>query len=197
MASATADTDRHVPFGFGLLGVLERNWWLLLFRGLVSILFGFVAMFWPLATLVSLAVLWGIYALADGIFALGAGIAGRGPPGSRWWLILVGLFGIVAGIAAVLLPGLTAHLLLVLIGVWAVAIGAAQVVGAIAVRREIEGEWMLVVSGLLCIVLGAMIFTRPAAAAVAMLWTIGFFAMVIGFCYVALAVRLRLRHRRH
>lgn len=196
MASASGErAGFHV--GVGLLHSLERNWWLLLFRGLVSILFGFVAMFWPLATLVSLAILWGIYALADGIFALGAGIAGQGPPGSRWWLITVGLLGIVGGVAAMLLPGLTAQLLLMLIAVWAIAIGAAQVVGAIALRREIAGEWMLIASGLLCVLLGMMIFARPAAAAVAMLWTIGGFALIIGFCYVGLAVRLRLGHRRH
>ena len=91
----------QLPLGGGILGALAENWWLLLLRGLAAIAFGVIAFFWPAITLVALTYLWGAYALADGMIAIGAAFSARGvDAGPRWWLGLSGAVGILAGIIA-------------------------------------------------------------------------------------------------
>ena len=91
--------------------------------------------------------LWGAYSFADGIFSLGAAIMGKAAPTqSRWWLAVTGVLGIAAGLIAFFAPGLTAGVLLIFIAIWAIAIGVMAIVGAIQLRKEIEGEWLLILS---------------------------------------------------
>jgi uncharacterized membrane protein HdeD (DUF308 family) len=175
-----------------LAHALARNWWLLLLRGIVGIVFGLVAFFMPGLTLLSLIFLWGAYALADGAFSLWAAVSGRVSEGaSRWWLAVAGLAGIAAGVIAWVWPGPTALALLVLIAAWAIATGVMQVWGAIKLRKEIEGEWLLGLSGSLSILLGVVLLLQPAAGAVAVVWWIGAFAILMGIAYIGLALRLR------
>jgi uncharacterized membrane protein HdeD (DUF308 family) len=188
MATTSPAAD---PFAATLLGSLREKWWLLLLRGIAGIVFGILAYAWPIVTLLSLAILWGAYALADGIFALWASIAGPGRTGARWWLALAGVAGIVAGLVTFFLPGLTAWLLVLVIASWAIAVGVLQIVGAIALRKEIEGEWMLVLGGVVSVVLGVAILVWPLAGAVATVWTIGAFSIVFGVFHLALAFKLR------
>src|SRR5262245_36957738 len=181
------------PLGrFVLSQALARNWWLLLLRGAIAIIFGIVALFWPGATLLSLIFLWGAYAIADGVFSLWAAITGRvGEKASRWWLAVVGLVDIAAGVIAWVWPAKTALVLLVLIAIWAIATGAMQVWGAIKLRKEIEGEWLLGLTGSLSILLGIVLLLQPAAGALAVVWWIGAFAVIMGFANIGLALRLR------
>ena len=192
---ALTGTARENLRGIGRLALahaLARNWWLLMLRGIVGVVFGLVAFFLPGLTLLSLIFLWGAYALADGAFSLWAAITGRvGEKASRWWLAVAGLAGIAAGIIAWVMPGPTALALLVLIAVWAIATGIMQVWGAIKLRKEIEGEWLLGLSGSLSILLGVVLLLQPAAGAVAVVWWIGAFAILMGIAYIALALRLR------
>jgi uncharacterized membrane protein HdeD (DUF308 family) len=133
-----------------LVRALAENWWLLLLRGVVSIIFGVLAFIWPGLTLVALIFLWGAYAIVDGGIALWAAISGRGPEiAPRWWLAIVGIVGLLAGLVAFASPGLTALVLLMFIAGWAIVIGALEIWGAIQLRKEIEGEWWLILSGLL------------------------------------------------
>src|SRR5262245_44550755 len=129
--------------GSPLLHTLAENWWLVLLRGIAALILGVLAFVWPGITLVSLILLCGIYALADGLFAMWAAVAGRGGGlVPRWWLAIVGIAGVVAGILTFVWPGLTAQILLLLIACWAIVIGAMQIWGAIQLRKEIEGEWL-------------------------------------------------------
>lgn len=191
MTSASASPRGSNPFESTLLRPLRERWWLFLLRGLAGIVFGVLAFVWPILTLLSLAILWGAYALADGIFALWAGLAGRGGAAQRWWLALVGAAGILAGVLTFSWPGLTAQFFIFVIAGWAIVIGVLQIIGAIGVRKEIEGEWMLILSGIVSVLLGIAILAWPLAGALAMVWTIGAFSIVAGCCYLALAFRLR------
>lgn len=186
----------HGPGAFftslGLLQAMAERWWLVLLRGIAAILFGILAFGWPGLTLVALTLVWGAYAIVDGALALGGAISGKAAPfAPRWWLAVVGICGIVAGGVAFYSPVTTAQVLLWFIGAWAVVVGALQVWGGWRLRKEIEGEWMLIASGLLWIALGVILYAQPAAGALAVAWLIGTLAVLAGFNYVMLAFRLR------
>jgi uncharacterized membrane protein HdeD (DUF308 family) len=169
---------------------------LLLLRGIVTIAFGVLAFIWPGLTLLTLIFLWGAYAIADGVFALGAAVSSKGGEiAPRWWLALIGLAGILAGLLAFVWPTITAQVLLVFIASWAILTGALQIWGAIQLRKEIEVEWMLVLSGLLSIALGVALLARPGVGALAVIWLIGSFAILVGCIYVSLALWLK-KHKR-
>ena len=179
-----------------LLPALAENWLLLLLRGIVTIAFGVLAFIWPGLSLLTLIFLWGAYAIADGVFALGAALSSKGGEiAPRWWLALIGLAGILAGLLAFVWPAITAQVLLVFIASWAILTGALQIWGAIQLRKEIEVEWMLVLSGLLSIALGVALLARPGVGALAVIWLIGSFAILVGCIYVSLALWLK-KHKR-
>ena len=92
-------------------------------------------------------------------------------------------------------PAITAQVLLVFIASWAILTGALQIWGAIQLRKEIEVEWMLVLSGLLSIALGVALLARPGVGALAVIWLIGSFAILVGCIYVSLALWLK-KHKR-
>jgi uncharacterized membrane protein HdeD (DUF308 family) len=163
-----------------------------LLRGLFAVLFGVLTFVWPGVTLVTLILFYGVYALMDGVLAVVAAIQGRAPA-PRWWLAIVGLAGIAAGVLTLLWPGLTALLLLFLIAGWAIASGITQIVGAIEVRKQIEGEWLLIVGGILSVLFGLFLLARPGAGALAVIFVIGTYAIAYGVLLIWFALRLR-RH---
>ena len=171
--------------------LFSRNWWTLALRGLVAILFGIVAFVWPGMTLLTLVFLFGAYALADGVFALiNAYRAPRGYP--RFGrLIFHGLISLAAGIAAFVVPGITALALLVLIGVWAIVTGILEITAAVELRKVIAHEWLMALGGVLSVLFGIAILVQPAAGALALLWWIGGFAVLFGIVLMTLAFRVR------
>ncbi len=188
----TSTGDLQAAMARPMLHELAKNWWLILLRGICAIIFGVLTFVWPGVTLVTLVLLYGAFALADGIFALGAAIAGRTPE-PRWWLALVGLLGIAAGIVTLLWPGMTAVILLFFIAAWAIASGVMQIVGAIRLRKEISDEWLLIASGVLSVLFGLVLLARPGLGALSMIFVIGAFAIVYGILEVMFSLRLR-RH---
>jgi len=185
-----------LPRGLGpAVQIVADNWWMLLIRGIIAIVFGIAAFAWPGLTLLSLTLLWGAYAVVDGIFALWAGITGRGAAGGmRWWLAIVGVIGVLAGILAFAAPGAVMAALLLYIGIWAIIVGAMEIWGAFWLRREIEGELWLALTGVLTVIFGAIMVFEPTAAALGLVWLIGGFAIVIGVTLIGLAFRLRRFH---
>jgi uncharacterized membrane protein HdeD (DUF308 family) len=186
-AMATA-TDRK-PALPGL-HALAKNWWLLLLRGISGIIFGVLAFIWPGITLLTLIIFYGAYALMDGIFAIAAAMRG-GDAQSRWWLILIGILGIAAGVLTFLWPGLTALVLATFIGAWSLIHGVFEIVGAIKIRKEIDNEWWLILSGALSVLFGFVMLIMPGAGAVALVWVIGAYSIIFGALLVGFAFRLR------
>ncbi len=170
---------------------LARNWWALALRGVCAILFGLAAFLWPGITIAVLVVLFGAYAFVDGIFALVAGVRSAGES-ERWWvLVLEGVAGILAGVIAFFWPGITAIALVYVIAAWAVVTGVFEIVAAIRLREQIEGEWLLGLSGVASLLLGIALILMPVAGAVAFIWVIGSYAILFGILLIALAFRLR------
>ena len=176
----------------GLLSSLADNWWLLLLRGVAAIAFGVLAFFWPGLTLITLTVLWGAYALVDGVIAIWAAFnASGGDAGPRWWLGLSGVAGILAGVVTLYYTGETTLVLLMFIAVWAIIIGALQIWGAIALRKVLQHEWLLILNGVLSIAFGVVLLAQPGTGALALAWTIAWYAIFFGCLYVAFAFKLR------
>jgi uncharacterized membrane protein HdeD (DUF308 family) len=174
-----------------LATLLSRYWWVLLIRGLLAIAFGLMAYAWPGLTLGVLILFFGAYALVDGISSVASAIGGHAAGTPRWPLVLRGVLGIVAGLLTLFAPGITAVALLLYIAVWAILTGIAEIVTAIRLRREIEGEWLLALSGLASVVFGVLLIARPGIGALAVVWLIAAYAIVYGVLLVALAFRAR------
>src|SRR5262245_7075631 len=163
---------------------LARNWGWIVLRGLAAIVFGIMSFAWPQMTLAALVIVWGAYALADGVFALAAGVRLR-----MWQLGIIGLLGVAAGVVTFMRPGLTALALLAFIACWALFMGVFQVAAAIRFRKVIPNEWMLVLSGVLSIAFGALMLARPGAGALAVVWIIGWYATLSGLMQLVLGFR--------
>jgi uncharacterized membrane protein HdeD (DUF308 family) len=175
-----------------MLETLARNWWAVGIRGLAALLFGLLAIIWPGITVLALLALFGAYALVDGVVALGTAFFGRrGAAADRGWLVVEGIAGIAAGIVTFVWPGVTALVLLWLIAAWAFVTGIFEIVAAVRLRREIRGEWLLILSGALSVLFGLVLVIWPATGALAVIYLIGIYAIVFGVVLLALAFRLR------
>jgi uncharacterized membrane protein HdeD (DUF308 family) len=173
------------------MAILIRNWWALALRGLAAIVFGLAALVVPGITLVVLIALFGAYALVDGIFALVAAVRAA-ERHQRWGpLLLEGVSGIVVGVLTFAWPGVTALILLYFIAAWAILTGLFALMGAVRLRREIDGEWLLGLTGLLSVVFGLLLVAFPGAGALTVVWLIGTYALIFGVLLVWLALRLR------
>jgi uncharacterized membrane protein HdeD (DUF308 family) len=187
---ATMSVMSSAPDGAPILPMLARYWWLILLRGIAAIIFGVLAFIWPGITLVTLILFWGAFALVDGVLALAHAIMG-GNMGSRWWLALIGVAGIAAGILTFVWPGLTALVLLVFIAAWAIVSGVFEIIGAIRLRKEIDNEWTLILGGVISVLFGLIILVAPGAGALGLIWAIAAYAIVFGVLMVMAALRLK------
>ena len=173
------------------MDILSRNWGWLVLRGIVAIVFGVLTFFQPQITLAALVLMFGAYSLADGAFAIVWAIANRHEESAWVPLAIGGLLGIAAGIVTFLFPAMTTVALLMIVAAWAIAIGVTTIVAAIQLRKEITGEWRLVLSGLLSVALGVILIAAPGVGALAMVLWIGGYAIASGILQVALGFRLR------
>lgn len=179
-----------------LAGILSRNWWLILLRGLIAVIFGFLTWFQPEISLNALVFLFGVYVIADGAIGAWIAIIGRKEHEDWWVLLLWGLLGIGVGVLAFLAPSITALILLFYIAIWAIATGILEIVAAIRLRKEIKGEWLLILGGLLSVVFGVFLIVQPSAGILALLWLIAAYAVFFGILLVALALKVRVFNRR-
>lgn len=171
--------------------VLARNWWLLALRGAAAVVFGLLTLFNPLASLAVLVIFFGAFALADGIFAVAAGATA--PAGNRrWgWLIAGGIVSALIGILALVAPQTTTLALTFYIAAWAVIVGITQIIAAIRLRKEIAGEFWLILGGALSVLFGLFAFINPLGGALTITFIIGFYALIFGVSMLILAFRLR------
>jgi uncharacterized membrane protein HdeD (DUF308 family) len=170
---------------------LAKYWWIFLLRGIFSVVFGVLAFVMPGLTIATLVIVWGAYALVDGIFSLYASATGRTHTDDHWLVGLQGLIGLAAGILTLLMPGVTALGLLIAIAAYSLVVGVLQIAAAIKLRKEIEGEFWLGLSGLVSILFGMFIIARPGEGALAVIWIIGAYALIFGVFLIAFAFQIK------
>ncbi len=171
---------------FSAVRTMSEHWWVVLLRGVLAILFGVLAYTWPGLTALILVTIWGVYALIDGVFGVIAGIRGK------WTsLVIMGLLGIAAGLVALLRPGLAAVSLLWVLAIWVIVAGAMQIAAAIRLRKEVQGEWLWILSGLLMVGLGLVFFLRPGAGILSVTWLLASLAILWGILLVMLSFKLK------
>ena len=175
-----------------LTTVLVRNWWALALRGVLAMLFGVIAFVLPGVTLAVLIALFGAYALVDGFLSIVAGVKAAEHHERFGSLLWRGIVGIAAGLAALALPAVTAIVLTLIIGVWAIVTGVLEIVAAVHLHRA-HGEWLLIMNGVLSVVFGLALVVAPGFGLLTLVWIVGGYAIFFGLIMLTLAVRLRAR----
>jgi uncharacterized membrane protein HdeD (DUF308 family) len=174
-----------------MLGVLARNWWALLIRGIAAVVFGVLAFAWPGATIVALIILFGAYAFVDGVFAIVAAVRAA-QAHERWWpFLLEGIVGIAIAAITYFEPHVTAFALYFTIAAWAFLTGIFEIAAAIQLRKQIANELWLILGGVLSLIFGILMIWQPLAGAIAIVWVIGAYAVVFGILMIGLSLRLR------
>jgi uncharacterized membrane protein HdeD (DUF308 family) len=170
---------------------LSLNWSALALRGIVAIVFGIFAFLLPGLTLAALILLFAAYAFVDGVSHLITAFRHRAAGGPDWLSVVGGIAGIAAGIVAAFLPGITALFLVTLIGAWAIVTGVMEIIAAYQLRKEIRGEWLLALNGVVSVLFGIFLWLFPGTGALALVWLIAAFAIISGVVLLALAFRMR------
>jgi uncharacterized membrane protein HdeD (DUF308 family) len=173
-----------------MAAILVGNWWALALRGVVAILFALIAFLWPGITAAALILLFGAYALIDGVFALIAGLRLAQQHGRSAPLLIEGILNILVGIIVFVWPGPALIATIYLIAIWAIITGIVLIAAGIALIRH-SGEWLLVPGGVISILLGLILFISPEAGVVALSWWFGIYALLFGIAMVSAAFRIR------
>ena len=174
-----------------MLGLVSRDWWVFAIRGIAALTFGILAFIWPETTLTVLVFLFGAYVLVDGASLLVALVRGDAVARRHAWAVgATGVLGIVAGVVTFASPGLTAMSLLYLVAFWAIATGTFQVIAAVALRRELDGEFWMTLGGVASIVFGALLVAFPGEGLISLVWLVGLWSVVFGVSSLGLARRL-------
>src|SRR6266403_6028530 len=174
-----------------MIEALKRHWWVPVIRGIAAIVFGIIAFTHPGLAATTLVLFFGAWVLIDGIFRVVGAIGHRASDPDWGWHLVIGLLGIIVGLLTFHAPGITALALVIYIAAWALMIGVTEIALAIKMRREIKGEWLLILMGLASIVFAALLLWNPVAGAAALIWIIAWYAVIIGVLAIIFGFRLR------
>jgi uncharacterized membrane protein HdeD (DUF308 family) len=174
--------------------ILGKNWWAVLIRGILAIVFGIIAIAWPAHALAAVILVFGAYAFVDGIFAIISAIRSAARH-AHWFALLVeGILGVIIGIISFVHPGITALAFLYFIAAWAIITGLLELFAAFRLRRDLGGEFLFILGGLASIIFGILLVIFPGAGAFVVVTIIGIYAIIFGVVLVLLSLRLKKWH---
>jgi uncharacterized membrane protein HdeD (DUF308 family) len=175
-----------------MLAILAKNWWVIAIRGVAAIIFGIITIVSPQAALLTIVYLFAAYAIVDGLSSILAAVRGEGiTRGHGLWFFVLGAIGVIAGIGSIVYPNITALVLLYFVAAWAIVGGATQVYMSYQLRKEIQGEWLLALSGIAAIAFGVLLIVYPGAGLLSVLALVATFAIIYGVILLILAWKLR------
>jgi uncharacterized membrane protein HdeD (DUF308 family) len=181
-----------------MIRAILKYWWVFTLRGVIAIAFGLASLLWPALTLGIMVLLFGLFALFEGLLTILTSL-GKGDEKGGWTLLFEGFAGVLvcvivllgSSIGAMLWPRVAAVMLVFYIAGWAILTGLFRIITAIRIRREIKGEWILGLSGLISILVGLILIFRPEAGVLAVAWLIGIFAIILGIFQLLLGLKFR------
>lgn len=177
--------------GTPVLHAVASTWWMWLIRGLAAIIFGVLAFTWPGLTWITIAILFGAYALVDGIFAIVAAVRAAQHQ-QRWWpFLLEGIVGIVIAAITWYDIRITIAALYLTIAAWAFITGILEIVAAVQLRKHISNEIWLIIGGIASIAFGVLLLLFPLIGALTVIYIIAAYAIVFGIIMIGFAFRLR------
>jgi uncharacterized membrane protein HdeD (DUF308 family) len=174
-----------------LIETLKRHWWVPVIRGIAAIVFGVIAFLYPGLTIAVLVLLFGAWVLVDGVFRIVGAIGHRASDSDWGFNLIIGILGIIIGFLTFHAPGITALALVIYIAAWALMIGATEIAVAIKLRREIKGEWFLILMGLASIVFAILLLWNPVLGAATLIWIMAWYAVIFGVLAIIFGLRLR------
>jgi len=169
----------------------NEHWWAIALRGLLALIFGILVLAWPGVAIAIFVIIFGAYVFVDGAFTLVAAIRYKAGAGRRAWLFIRGIAGIIVGLFIFFLPEIAAVALLILIAAWALVTGVMELIFAFSANQDTAIRWMFAISGILSLVLGALMLARPLIGALVIAWVIGAYAVLAGILLIILGFRLR------
>jgi uncharacterized membrane protein HdeD (DUF308 family) len=179
------------------VGRITGNWWALALRAIAAIIIGVFALTRPGITVIALVTLFGVYAMADGLFAIVAAIRGIHAR-ERWgWMMFEGIVGLIVGIVALTNPAIGALALTWLVAGWALSTGVLEIIAGIRLRKIMTGEWLLLVAGILSVILAFLIISRPRLGIVLLVSWVGAYALISGIVLLGVAFRVRSWTKAH
>jgi uncharacterized membrane protein HdeD (DUF308 family) len=171
--------------------LLKKSWWMLALRGVAALLFGVLAIIWPDITLLVLVALFAVFAFVTAGVSIFGAVQNRKTDKGWWMVLLLGLFAFASGVIAVIYPAVTALVLVLLMGANALVTGVLDIAVAVRLRKTIQNEWLLILTGIISVVFGILVMVFPGAGALAMVWMVSFYAVLTGVLLLALALRMR------
>ena len=174
-----------------MLAVAARQWWVLLLQGVLGIAVGILAIIYPDIALGTIALLFGAWAIVSGVAQLAAGWRVAEVRGKSWPFLVSGSVSVIAGVLAVLYPGVTILYLILLLGAWILISGLMEVYTAWRIRAEVSGEWILALVGILTLAVGVVVLAQPVVGAVLTVALVATWSIIGGIAAVALGLRLR------
>src|SRR4029450_2184970 len=174
-----------------MIEALRRHWWIPVIRGICGIIFGVIAFAYPGLALATVVLLFGAWVRVDGIFRVIGAIGHRASDSDWGFNLIIGILGIVIGFLTFHAPGITALALVIYIAAWALMIGATEIAVAIKLRREIKGEWFLILMGLASIAFAILLLWHPVLGAATLIWIMAWYAVIFGVLAIVFGFRLR------
>src|SRR3954452_24803656 len=190
--SATTRLPGHADPSDAMSGVLAQNWWLILLRGVLAIIIGVIAFAAPVATMLSLVLLFSAYMLVDGVFAIVAAVrAARAR--ERWGLlVLEGIANIALAAIVTLWPGLTVLAFVLWIAAWSIISGALMLGASLRLKKD-HGRGWLAFGGIVSIIYGILLVIAPLVGAIVLTWWLGAYSLVFAAALIALSLQLKSR----
>ena len=174
-----------------MLAIAARQWWELILQGVLGIVVGVLAILSPDLALGTIALLFGFWAIVSGVSQLSAGWRVAEARGRSWPFLFSGAVSVIAGVLAVVYPGITILYLILLLGAWILVSGAMEVFTAWKIRDEITGEWVLALVGALRVAVGVIILAMPIVGAILTAALFATWAILSGIGALVLGWRLR------
>lgn len=170
---------------------IGKNWWVVLLHGVIGVLFGLMLFTMPLVSVLVLVYMFAFTLIFDGAISAYIGVKLKNKT-SEWWIVLFGgILGVILGVISIIYPNITAIVLLMMVAIWTITTGITQILVAIKLRKEIESEIFIILSGILSVLVGLFLIARPLSGMISLVWVAGFFAIFYGILLIIASLKLK------